>query len=330
MSLGNDIGKFMWNIGEQKEGFKFGEPWRHSDKALGLVIPILRTKEINRQYKIIEETKNIEIKDTGNIDSALVDSKEDVNVFIRGGVILAGDTQERATQYGVIIEPTSKQEVAVRCVHASKGIRSGAKLRTSEYVPTSVQKNLYAGDQGDTWGGVRSYFATCSMKTSNMRLHNDTVGIIEMQNLASDSDDLLGVIEEVDRSSKDIEKAIQDIPVAKNQVGAIIFDIDSIVGFEVFDSKESWKALHKKVIKKYGESLLREQQDMLFELKPEVIPKKINDFIEQILEADEKQVHTTNVSNTKIIDGKKIIGEYTQLEKDIIHLIAFNRNSVSK
>jgi len=326
MSLGNDIGKFMWNIGEQKEGFKFGEPWRHSDKALGLVIPILRTKEINRQYKIIEETKNIEIKDTGNIDSALVDSKEDVNVFIRGGVILAGDTQERATQYGVIIEPTSKQEVAVRCVHASKGIRSGAKLRTSEYVPTSVQKNLYAGDQGDTWGSVGAYFTQCSMGGNT-----HFVGAsLTMQSMKSDSDDLLATIEEVDRISKDIEKAIQDIPVAKNQVGAIIFDIDSIIGFEVFDSQDSWKALHKKVIKKYGESLLREQQDMLFELKPEVIPKKINDFIEQILEADEKQVHTTKVSNTKIIDGKKIIGEYTQLEKDIIHLIAFNRNSVSK
>ena len=94
MTLGNNIGIFFWNIAEQKEGFTFGKPWRQSKQSLGLVIPILREKDIERKYKMIEETKKVTIEDTGSIDKVRIINKGDENVFIRSGVILTSDASQ--------------------------------------------------------------------------------------------------------------------------------------------------------------------------------------------------------------------------------------------
>lgn len=343
MSLGNNVGTFLWNVAEEKDGFKFGKPWKQSNKSLGLVIPILREKDIKREYVMLEETKNITIEDTGSIDKVRIINKGDQSVFIRSGVILAGDTQERAVVSSVIIMPNTTEEVEVKCVHASKGIRSGTKMKAKNYAPPVVLSALYSRNQGKVWNSVQQYsshmrnksiggFHTLYSQTSGgPRLHNRRIGAVkrldsmEDHPISASSDDLIGTIEEVELSKKSIDEAIKDIPVMKHQVGAIIFDASGIVGFEVFDSAISWKALHKKVISKYGDVLQKEQEEPLFELKEEVIPKKIRAFVEDIMKSDEKKSHESKIATTIFIDGTKIVGEYTEANGGIVHVIAFKR-----
>lgn len=313
MAIGNNLGKFMWNIAEQKENYSFGKPWRNNDRSLGLVIPILQDKQVRRDYKMIEETDKVHIKDTGSIDTAHVKSEDDTNVLIRSGVILAGDTQERGVVAGVVVLPHTEQDIKVKCVHASKGIRSGASFKADDVAPPSVFMALVGQDQGVVWNSVQ-YFANSSHMARGERTHS-RIG----------SDNLLGTMREVEKSKETIENALKDIPVVKNQVGAIIFDQFNITGFEVFDSSSSWKALHKKVLAKYSDVLMQEQEEPLFELKEEVIPKKISEFIEEIMKSDEKQTMSNEISATYVIDGKKIVGEYTELNNNIIHVIAFKR-----
>lgn len=312
----NELGVFMWNIADEKEGFKFGKPWRQSEKSLGIVIPVLRTKKIQRQYKMIEETEKVNIEDTGAIDKVNVKNDDDQNVFMRSGIILAGDTQGRAVVSGAIILPNSTMEVEVKCVHASKGIRSGTKMKVREYAPLRVHKALKSRDQGRVWGAVQDHtqamvgFMSASAPTHQMQ---------------SASDDLIGTIEEVETVKQDIEDAIKDIPLVDQQVGAIIFNSVGIVGFEVFDSDDSWKALHKKVLAKYSDILQQKQEEPLFQLKLEVIPEKIRAFTEDIMKANEKSSTATKISNTMLIEGNKIIGEYTTINGNIIHVIAFKK-----
>ena len=351
MTIGNNVGIFLWNIAEQKEGFKFGKPWRQSKQSLGLVVPILREKDVKRKYKMIEETKNITIEDTGSIDKVRIINKGDERVFIRSGVILTSDaSQERVTVSGVIIQPNSEQEVEVKCVHASKGIRSGTKMKATNYAPPVVLSALYARDergnvnQGRVWDSVQKY----SMKSRNAcftsrmgsggpiigaRMRDRTsrrIGAIKSldameQPTIAESDDLISTIDEVETSKKSIEGAIKEMPVMENQVGAIIFDSVGIVGFEVFDSEKSWKALHKKVLAKYSDILQKKQEEPLFQLNKDIIPEKIRDFIEKIMESNEKEIYSSKESTTKIIDGVKVVGEYTEINGEIIHVIAFKR-----
>ena len=324
MSLGNEVGKFMWNIAEQKEGFSFGKAWKNSSNSLGLVIPILRNKEVHRNYKMLEETKNVKITDTGSIDSAHVKSSDDSTVFIRSGIILVGPTQERATVAGVVILPNSEQDIEVKCVHASKGIRPGAAydLNKTEVVPASIYLALAETEdrhekQGRVWSSVQRYSA-------RMGTEHRMIGTALDRHMLG-SDDLVGTLKEIEKDKKTIEGALKDIPLLDGQVGAIIFDRVGITGFEVFDSPKSWAAMHQKVLSKYSDVLMQEQEESLFELKEEVIPKKIAAFIEEIMNSDEKQMHATKSSITYVIDGEKCIGEYTMINESVIHVLAFKR-----
>jgi len=317
MPIGNnEFGVFLWNIADEKEGFKFGKPWRQSEKSLGIVVPILRTKKTKRQYKMVEETNKVNIEDTGAIDKVNVVNNDAQAVFMRSGMILAGDTQERAVVSGSVVMPNSTMEVEVKCVHASKGIRSGTRMKPMDYAPLRVHKALKSLDQGTVWNAVQDHSQAM-------------VGFMSMSApshaMQSDSDDLMGTIEEVETVKQDIEDAIKDIPLIKDQVGAIIFDSVGIVGFEVFDSPDSWKALHKKVLAKYSDVLQQKQEEPLFQLKSEIIPEKIRAFTEDILKADEKQSNVSKISVTMLIDGKGIIGEYTTISGTIIHMIVFKK-----
>jgi hypothetical protein len=329
MSLSNDVGKFMWAIAEQKEGFSFGKAWKNSSNALGLVIPIIRNKEVHRNYKMLEETKKVTVTDTGSIDQAHVKSKDDSNVFIRSGIILVGSTQERVTLAGVVVTPNSEQDIEVKCVHASKGIRSGAiyDLAKSEIAPASIHLAFAESDrnekQGRVWDSVQRYSA--KMKSSNLGSSHRVYGShISAQSLVQD-DDLVGTLKEIEKSKQTVEGSLRDIPLVDDQVGAIIFDRVGITGFEVFDSPKSWAAMHQKVLSKYSDVLMQEQEESLFELKEEVIPKKISAFVEDIMQADEKQTHATKSSITYVIDGEKVIGEYTMISESVIHVLAFKR-----
>jgi len=326
MPLGNDIGKFLFAIAEQTDGFSFGKPWRNSNMSLGLVIPILREKDVKRKYQMFEDSKDkIDIEDTGDVNIMRVVSKAGENVFIRSGVILEGGGQTRTVISGMVVMPNSEQDIDVKCVYASKPTSRGAKMKYADVAPPIVMQSLH-DSQRDTWNAVGHY--TTKHRSSARTAFVGMVSFDSAEEIGvSSSDDLLGTIREVEHSQKDVEGAIKDIPIQKNQVGAIIFDIDSIVGFEIFDSPKSWKALHKAVIKKYDEVLRKKQDKMLFELKPEIIPEKIAEFVEELCKADEKTTHSNEISKTIVIDGEKHIGEYTTIGADCIHVIAFKREN---
>jgi hypothetical protein len=277
---------------------------------------------------MLEETKKLQIIDTGSIGSAHVKSNEDTNVFIRSGIILAGSTQERATVAGVVVLPHSEQELEVKCVHASKGIRSGAvyNLRETEVVPPviyfclSAQCNSHE-KQSRVWNSVQDY--CCG--SGKTHIIDSYLGVTDLD---APSDDLYGTLKEIERKKKDVEGALKDIPLLKSQVGALILDNKGVVGFEVFDSPKSWAALHKKVLSKYIDVLTQKTEGSSVELKAMYISKKIQEFIEEIMKAFEKQTHATNVSTTCVIDSAAIIGEYTKIRDVIIHVLAFKRQVV--
>jgi len=344
IAIDNQVGTFLWNIAEQKNGFSFGKPWKNSEDSLGLVIPILRKKKVDRNYIMIQETDKVEIVDQGTIDTAKIESKDDRTVFIRSGVILAGDTQERGVQAGTVVSPHSEMDLKVRCVHASKGINAGSSFKVDDVAPPSVYLALMEDDQRGVWDSVQDYTRSKGkgrsrkrhqftdrpssarrMGYSGDRLIGASFSSSAIRNESLSSDDLLKSMKEVDQSRKTVEGSLKDIPCVDDQVGASIFGMHGVTGFEVFDAHESWAAMHEKVLKKYDDVLLQKQEDSLFELKEEVIPKKISEFIEALMASDTQRTFSSKDGETHLISGENHIGEYTLIDGVVMHIIAFKR-----
>lgn len=160
------IKEFLNNL-EDEIGYKFGTPWRYSDKALGVIVPILKIGDAEeREYITLEEAKNkgITFKDSGHIEKVIIESSLSVPIFIRSGTILKSQgTQSRAVESSIVITPQeekaknkkAEQEIPVRCIYASKGIRTGVTFTHGGDVPLEVRSSLLSrSGQGSTWAAV--------------------------------------------------------------------------------------------------------------------------------------------------------------------------------
>ena len=156
-------------------GYKFGTPWRYSDKSLGVVVPILKMGNIGeREYITLEEAKDqgVSFKDSGFVDKVIIESSLSMPVFIRSGTILKSQgTQSRAVESSIIIVPKKEeskqdmpdapyivvsQEIPVRCIYASKGIHTGTTFSYGGDTPIEVRSALLSrSGQANTWRAVK-------------------------------------------------------------------------------------------------------------------------------------------------------------------------------
>jgi len=298
--------------------FEFKEPWR-AGKSLAVIVPIVAKKTEPRNYVVLEEVQGkIRITDTGSIDEAKVEGEFDKPTFIRGGTMLKGATQERATQYSVIITPEKAEIfVPVHCVHASKGIRPGAFFAlATTYTPPKVHSNmLVARNQTHTWNAVANYSANLLARlepsTSFPQVRHDN--LVEVQ-------------ESVTKFRKDLEDMLKQIPDYVNQVGTVIIDPDGIVGLEMFDHPESWKAVTEKVKRTFTEALTREDKAGIFKPDLDAALTVINAFLEKLEKLEEeREVFNEANARTVIFKVEGYVGEYTTLNDKTIHLTITRR-----
>lgn len=151
--------KMLQAVADQKLGYSYGKPLRVDEKSLAVVLPILRTTSLTRQYITFPETENVLVFDTGKIDEMEAENKTDSNVFIRSGTLFRGSTQERALQRSAVLFPGKKVKLGVRCVHRSKGISPNAKvtyggLTTLDFDASNYSHGYTFADQGSTWANV--------------------------------------------------------------------------------------------------------------------------------------------------------------------------------
>lgn len=301
--------------------FKWGKPWRLNDRAMGVVVPIIREDRGKRNYVILEEAKDkVEIKDTGRIGEVSVKSKSDKPVFIRGGTLLKGQgTQSRVVACGTIVMPEKEEvvkggkvavPVPVACVHSSHPISLGAGFDVvgKNHAPRIMMHYLRgpSTDQNALWGSVNNFASTARSK-----------GVEEVSN------DLIHTIEQVDRFKVDVEKIIDQVPAVENQVGMVVLDDKGVVGIEMFDHPGSWKALVKSIVKSYADVLGREDKDNIFEIKLERIIPMAQRFWEKLQTCKEGEVlFECNGAKTVSFKGDGVVGEYTVLNGEGIHAVA--------
>ena len=293
------------------EDLELGEPWK-IPKTLTVAIPILRHRYSERKYRLLQEVKDeVEIKDSGSISKAILKNRSGSPVFVRKGTLLKGQTQERGVTFGMVVLPFLEKEIEVRCVHASKPIRMGANLKPSRHLaPRPVMTAFYARapSQSYTWSMVAHATSSLSRLTAG--------GPSQIQML----DDLVGALE-TSRFKEEVEKVLEKIPADLNdQVGIAIIDIKGVVGVEIFDHPDSWRALSKSIVRQYADVLTETSE--LFEIKKEKAVEVLMNFLAEIRKAEKEKIHQDRNTETFLIKGEKIAGEYTTLDGKTIHLIA--------
>ena len=297
----------------EAEAFEFKEPWRAADKSLTIIVPIVAKTPGSRSYVVLEEVKDkVKIVDTGSIGESKIEGDVDKPTFIRGGTMLKGATQERATQFGIVVVPQKSEQVPVHCIHASKGIRAGALFTLSGHTPQKVYSQMLAHrNQSQTWAAATRYASMTSVEVPTL----ETVP----------SDDLVRVYETVQKFRKDLKEILKGIPDYINQVGTVIIDLDGVYGLEMYDHPDSWKAFSESVMRTFAEALAKEDKTGIFKPDMEAVIPIIQAFLKQIEKAEEEEVFSKHNARTVIIKVEGYVGEYTTLNGKTIHLLVTRR-----
>lgn len=299
------IKQFIELVKDEKDGFSFDKPWRLEEKSLGVIIPILRKSQEKRNYITFAEATQTKIEDTGQIDYIFVKNDEKKPVLISRGEIFRGKTQERAAIHDHIIEAGKSLRVAVRCIHASKGIQAGTEMKSSGRTPYDVDYR----SQSDTWRSVSSYAFELS---NTMNVYHDGTNAAWDTNTCSD--DLVGTLDDM---SDAIKEAMKKIPFLKNQVGAGFFYENKMKGMDIYDLPLSWDAIKKDVVEKEGANFLKKDETEMFKFKPE----KGRDLVKKYLSApfEEKEIYNREYRIVEL-RSDKLIGEAIEYKNKIIHL----------
>jgi len=306
-------------------GIELGEPWRISDDKQGIAVPILQLEKSDRNYVLLSESKKMILKDTGDIYKAEARNDGDINVFIRKGTMLKGDTQHRAVVYSVVVPSHQVVYPEIRCIYHSKGIKAGAIYSSSGYTPRNVTSTLQQ-DQGTVWKSVSdhssNHYETLSgnMPSASFLMAGISTGI--------SSDDLTGYQEKV--SDDVIISAMKNVPAdVTNQIGIVILDSEGVQGFEMFDHPDSWKALSKTVIRNYADILSKPVPEYYtFDL--EKIKEHVINFLTQLMSVRADVVFDLGNIQTFSFNTLKHTGEYTLLDGELIHFMALTVKKPSK
>jgi len=302
---------------------EFGEPWKLDDEMQGVAVPVLvKEAPTSRGYKINTELEkgDVEFVDTGAISRLKIKNNTGDYAFFRQGTMLKGGTQSRALQASILVQPNAETLADIRCIYASKGIRSGAAMfAMGNYTPHNVTLSLKDG-QGETWGASTDYSAYA--------LSASSISAGGITGYAAISRDNLADYMEVD--AERIDEALKNIPADHiRQIGIVIVDLNGVAGMEIFDHPDSWMAVSQAVVRSY-EKILTNAMPEIYDINMDKVKEHIFAFLQRLQNADCEEIYTSGDSATYQIMHDEIAGDFTMLEDGLVHLLASRKLKHSK
>jgi DNA-binding HxlR family transcriptional regulator len=301
--------------------YKLGDPWK-LPKGAGFVLPLLVDPPfIKRDYVLLQEVENqVDFKDSGGISGVDALNTSGKNVFIRKGTMFSGKgTQSRSPVAGVVLLPGKEfVRISVNCIHQSHYISSGAKFKAEGVAPHSVYQAL--GEQSETWESVSGYAR--KMRGNISRMMGESAPSHSMEALdVIREDNLVGVSRAVEEIKDEIEDALSSIPGDHvNQVGIAVFNLDGIVGVELYDHPDSWRAFSDSIIRSYSEVLLEEVGE-LYEIRMDRAGTVLKSFLEKVKTSERTLLTENEVSKIWALKAEGVDGELAEVEGKEIHLV---------
>ena len=217
------------------------------------IIPIIEDINFERDYITFAEAvkaKILKFTDTGNINQLKIKNKGDKDCLIYAGQVVSSQgTQDRVISETTFIGAKEEITVTCNCCQASKGIVGGTAFNASVVSPRSIKYCSIMTDvdhyarQSEIWNKVNKTRESLKKKGSYK---------------AKPTDQLEAVVEETKKNTKELLKKAQ---LVDNQRGVIVLNNESkLVGLELFDSPDTYKSLHEKIVESYLEDITDEQK----------------------------------------------------------------------
>jgi hypothetical protein len=276
----------------------------------------LRDSKLKRDYLLFAESRTSKSEDTGNISEVFVTNNEKFPILVHLGTIFRGKTQERAAIHDCIIPPGEGRRIAVRCVHASRGISAKADMTYGGTTPVVVTSSL-SGGQSQTWASVNAYsahyyFAASSSTFPGMnRQHEMSNTTAYYTPLADD------MAKTMDGVSDLMKEALGKMPEHKKQVGSVFLKENSVSAIDLFDLPDSWRALRKDIMEKEGLTIAKEDKDQMFKFDGSKSGKIISSFLSG--EWKETPIFKEAGFSVFLVENDKLKGEFSTLKDKIIH-----------
>ena len=300
---------------------RLGDPWK-LPKGAGFVLPLLMDPPFNeRNYVLLQEVEGqVEFRDSGGISGVDALNSSGKNVFVRKGTMFSGKgTQSRSPVSGVVLIPGKEfVTISVNCIHQSHYISSGAEFKAEGITPHSVYQAL--GDQSETWDSVAGYARKMRGNVSRMIGGSALSPELEALDVVPE-DNLVGMSRAVEQMKDTVEDALTSIPGDHvNQVGIAVFNLDGVVGVELFDHPDSWKAFSESITRSYSEVLLEEVGE-LYEIRMDRAGSVLMSFLEKVKASERTLLSENTVSKIWTLKGKGVDGELAEVEGKEIHLV---------
>lgn len=311
------LDKFMSSIAQEKEGFRFGEPWRYTEEGLACILPILRVWDEERAYLVLAEAERVKLEDTGSISKILVINNEDKPVLVRSGEMFKGKTQARAAVVSRIIQPGKTAGVEVVCIHASHPISSFAGMKGAGVVPSRVAEAIAStrydtgtAGQAGTWQAVSDFTYTAAAASPSWEGW-------------APRDDLIRSVEAHTRS---IEGILRSVPYFDHQVGMVFLTLEGVKALECFDLEGSWEAIRDDVVRKEGEDLAKQDDVAVWEYRSERAEVATIALLEDSFE--EKTLFEDEHSRILGLSTDDFVGQAVLLEDNVVYLNLLRRKAL--
>ncbi len=323
--------EILKTVAGQEKSWRFGEPWRVSDKSLVAVMPILHDVAADRGYRLLSEAaKDVAVHDTGNISAVTFDNKGGTPVFIRVGEMVAGGTQTRVVVTSSVLFPGVKLNLEVRCGYASRGIARGAQFRQFGTVATrNVKERLMdrrsSTLQGDVWERAADSVQFVRRQMDD-RLEDSAAEIYPVVEPGVSRcapsrrydkfshDDLES---HVRASEETLDRLFDKMPAAPTQTGLSLLSLDGCDYLEFFDHADSWRTARKAVLASEAELATRFAKEGVFQFNPEFAVAATRDVL--LKDYTETELHNDGYRLLKL-DSKDYTGEVVEIGKSAIHV----------
>ncbi|WP_027395319.1 ARPP-1 family domain-containing protein [Aquimarina latercula] len=261
-------------------------------------------------YKTLSEamnTKEVTVKETGNVNQLLLDNNSDDYIFIHSGDIVKGGKQDRTISYDVIIPPKAKNvELQSFCVEQGRWRQRGNETLSSFASNTKMLSSRelklaarHEKNQSKVWGKVAE-----QKDRLNDNLSRKNGKMVNVANNASNTSLQLALeSDELDSAKKEYYNKFKDLLTTDNTIGYGYAINGKVYAVEIYNNQRLFKNLWDKILESIIVEAISEQNDKDYEA---CTVKDVTKFMDAIKTENKGVVKNVNkTTNFRTVQNNK-------------------------
>lgn len=259
---------------------------------------------------IADDTLTVkEVSDSGDVNTLIVQNKNDKRVLLLDGEELIGAKQNRILNTTILIEANTTQKIPVSCVEQGRWNHVSAKFSAGMHSPPEMRMNKvravsrsYAqcgeaiSDQGEVWADVAKL-------SQDLKAHSPT-----------------GAMKDAfDQRSRDFGSYVRALPYPEGARGVMAAISGRFVALDVLDQPETFKQIWKRLVTGYAMDAMRRRSR---DYKP-FTEKSAKFFIDSIGECEVSAFGASGLGRDLRFESDQILGQALVVDDVLVHMSVF-------